>query len=135
LLQSLPKPGPKFSGPRGGKSTLFGSDLWTGHQTLILTEGEWDCMLCWQLANDLADFATLGGASHRANYIDLTSLARFQKILAVYDSDEAGDQARKYLSSIPRIRTVTPPAHDLTDYFRLGGDLRTWIASILPRIQ
>jgi hypothetical protein len=74
--------------------------------------GTWN----WQFANNLADFASLGGASQRANYIDL-------------DAGNAGDLARRYTSSIPRIQSLFSTDHDLTDYFRYGGDLLSLLLS------
>ena len=53
------------------------------------------------------------------------------RILAVYDSDPAGDLARAYLSQYPRVTLLRPPAHDLTDYFLSGGDLYYWLVSKL----
>jgi hypothetical protein len=38
--------------------------------------------------------------------------------------DAAADQGRIYLRSIPRVVVVSPPDHDLTDYYVNGGDLR-----------
>jgi len=46
--------------------------------------------------------------------------------------DEAGDRGREYIASLkaisPRIESIVPPAHDLTDYWESGGDLRRWVA-------
>jgi hypothetical protein len=74
---------------------------------------------------------TLGSASRRAGLFDLACLARYPSITAVYDDDPAGDQARRYLASFTRVQLVSPPAHDLSDYFRLGGDLRSWLLNHL----
>ena len=52
-------------------------------------------------------------------------------ILAIYDSDPAGDLARSYLSQYPRIQLISPPAHDLTDYWRSGSHLQQWLISHL----
>jgi len=60
---------------RGGRPTLFGQDIWIGFGVLILTDGEWDCMLAWQHALDLCDVATLGSASNRATLPDLAATA------------------------------------------------------------
>lgn len=87
--------------------------------------GTWN----WQFANNLADFASLGGASQRANYIDLNSPFWFHKVLAIYDAGDAGDLARRYTSSIPRIQSLFSTDHDLTDYFRYGGDLLSLLLS------
>jgi hypothetical protein len=127
----------KFLSLRGSHPAIFGSDAWIEQPNLLLTEGEWDCMLAWQFSIALCDrgvyfdVATLGSASNRAALPDLVALARYPRILAVYDDDPAGDRARQYLNSFARIQLIPPPAHDLTDYFRSGGDLHAWLASIL----
>ena len=60
---------------------------------------------------------------------DLVDLSRYPRILAIYDLDSADDSARQTLSHFARILAVPPPAHDLSDFFRSGGDLRSWIAN------
>jgi hypothetical protein len=119
----------KFSGPRGGQAILFGTDLWIGFPLLLLAEGEWDAMLAWQQAGDLCDVATLGGAANKPCLADLARLSAYAAILAVYDDDPAGEQARQRFSGLKRVRPIRPPAHDLTDYWRGGADLRAWIAA------
>ena len=36
--------------------------------------------------------------------------------------------ARYNFSQYPRVTLIQPPTHDLTDYFRLGNDLRAWLS-------
>ncbi len=79
------------------------------------------------------DVATLGSASNRLAFPDLVALTRYPRILAVYDFDPAGDKARQYLTPSPASASP-PPAHDLTDYFRSGGDLRVWLTSTLTSL-
>lgn len=132
-VTSLPEV--KFGGPRGGQAVLFGADLRLGFPVLVLTEGEWDCMLAWQEGHDFCDVATLGGSKNRADLLDLSVLACYPAIVAVYDADEAGDQAREYWQNAPglaqRVTTVAPPDHDLSDYWSKGGDLRKWLAEVV----
>jgi hypothetical protein len=123
----------KFGGPRGGKSVLFRLELLDHLPVLILTEGEWDTMLLWEYCADLCDAGTIGGAQSKFDLLDLALLTRYQKIFVVHDDDKAGDRGRDYIASLkaisPRIESVSPPAHDLTDFWRLGGDVRAWTAS------
>jgi hypothetical protein len=119
---------PKFGGPRGGRSILFGADTFAGFPILLLVEGEWDAMLAWQEAGGLCDVASLGGAHSRADTLDLAALVCYPLVLSVSDGDAAGEQARRYLGSLARVETLDPPAHDLSDYALQGGDLRLWIA-------
>ncbi len=71
-------------------------------------------------------------AQSKFDLLDLALLTRYQKIFVVHDDDKAGDIGREYIASLkaisPRIESIAPPAHDLTDYWRLGGDVRAWAA-------
>jgi hypothetical protein len=122
----------KFGGPRGGKSVLFRLELADHLPVLILTEGEWDTMLLWEHCADLCDAGTIGGAQSKFDLLDLALLTRYQKIFVVHDDDKAGDKGRAYIESLkaisPRIESVSPPAHDLTDFWKSGGDPRAWVA-------
>jgi hypothetical protein len=125
-------PETKFSGPRGGRATLFGTDHLAGMPVLLLAEGEFDAVLAWQAAGDLCDVATLGGAKHRLDALDAAALARAWAILAVYDVDCAGADGSAYLQSASkRVVVVKPPAHDLTAYWQRGGDLRVWLSGLV----
>ena len=125
-------PDTKFGGPRGGHSALFGLEQNYVSPVLVLVEGEWDTMLVWQWCQDFCDVATLGGAQTHFNLLDLTVLARYIAVIVIHDSDQAGDRGRQYAAKIrqitQRIQIVDPPAHDLSDYWKAGGNLRAWVA-------
>lgn len=123
----------KFAGPAGGIATLFGAITWVGLPALLLVEGEWDCMLAWQEGRGLCDVATLGGVKHKPDAADKLALARYPLVVQVSDADQAGDEARQYWTQQARVVTVQPPDHDLTDYWRAGGNLRRWIAETVGR--
>ena len=124
--------GVKFGGPRGGRSVLFRLPLLDHLPILFLTEGEWDTMLVWEHCADLCDVGTIGGAQNKFDLLDLAFLTRYLAILVVHDDDKAGQKGRSYISKLhafgERIIPVLPPAHDLTDYWKSGGDLRSWVA-------
>lgn len=123
-------PDVKFSGPRGAQAALFGANHLAGLPVLLLTEGEPDMLLAWQAVQDFCDVASLGGAKHHLDVLDAVALTRASVILAVYDLDAAGKLGNDYLCSIShRVVVVEPPDHDLTDYWRQGGNLRAWIAA------
>jgi hypothetical protein len=102
-----------FSPSLSHQSSKHGSSAGSGHILIISL-----------LAHALA---TLGSASNHASFLDLSDCAAFARpplyprrlystaILAVYDSDPAGDLAHAYLSQYPRVTLTRPPAHDLTD--------------------
>jgi hypothetical protein len=120
----------KFGGPRGGQATLFRLALKDTLPVLFLTEGEWDTMLLWEHVPDLCDVATLGGAGRKLHLPELSLLTRYLAILVVLDDDQAGAQGLAYFRSlqaqIPRLHPIPSPAHDLTDYWKSGGNLRAW---------
>jgi hypothetical protein len=123
--------GGKYRGPRGASTQgmLFGERELRRMSVLLLAEGEFDALLAWQEAGDLCDVSTLAGARKRLHLTALTVIAQYPAVLAVLDDDTAADEGRAYLGQIPRIRTLLPPDHDLTDYHVHGGDLRRWIAT------
>lgn len=130
-------PGIKFGGPRGGRSVMFRLEFIDHFPILILTEGEWDAMLLWEHCADLCDIGTIGGAQVKFSFLDLTLISQYLAILVIHDDDMAGGKGREYISELrktsDRIYSVTPPAHDLTDYWRSGGNLRAWTARQVSR--
>jgi len=130
-------PDVKFGGPRGGRSTLFRLEMLDHLPVLILAEGEFDVMLLWEYCPDLCDAGTLGGASAKFDTLDLAMLTRYLAVLVVHDDDQAGEEGRKYIATLQsrtgRIISIPPPAHDLTDFWKSGGDLRAWAAGHVAR--
>jgi len=122
----------KFAGVRGGRRGLFG--IITGKPVVVLAEGEFDTMLAHQVASSFCDVATLGGARHRLDSHDAALLAGASIIVAVLDDDEAGQRGAAYLASVtPRVCTVMPPDHDLTDAWKRGVNLRQWIGGLVAQ--
>jgi hypothetical protein len=125
-------PDVKFGGPRGGHSTLFRLELLDYLPVLLLVEGEFDAMLLWEYCADFCDAGTLGGARAKFDALDLALLTRYLAVLVVYDDDKAGEEGRKYNANLQgrtgRVISISPPAHDLTDYWKTGGDARAWAA-------
>jgi len=122
----------KFAGVRGGRRGLFGTI--TGKPVVVLAEGEFDTMLAHQAASEFCDVATLGGARHRLDSHDAAKLAGASIIVAVLDDDEAGQRGAAYLASVtPRVVTVIPPDHDLTDAWKRGVNLRQWIGGLVAQ--
>ena len=131
-------PDVKFGGPRGGVACLFRLEMLGHYPVLVLTEGEWDAMLLWEYCPDLCDVGTLGGASTRLDTLDLSLLTRYLAVLVIHDDDKAGEQGRQYVAELhtrfPRVQAIQPPAHDLTDFWKAGGDLRAWLAGQVARV-
>ena len=98
---------------RGSRRGLFGADNLNGVDVAMLTEGEFDAMLLYQEAGDLAGVATLGNATARLN-LDTWAAYLFPvtRFLVAYDVDGAGRRgadallemsARMHRASVPRL--------------------------------
>jgi len=124
--------GTKFSGPRGGRKCIFGADRLQGLPVLLLVEGEFDAMLAWQAGHDLCDVASLGAARNRVNTLAAVDMAKAWVILAVRDDDPTGAKGLAYMRQVSgRVVLVESPDHDVTDYWRAGGSVRQWVASLV----
>lgn len=117
--------GAKYISLTGGVNTLFGTDHWQGHETLLVTEGEFDCMLTWQIVEHVADVVAVPGASTHLGVEDLALLARYRRIIALYDNDKAGQAGAAYLRQAvgPRVEvsTVPAPAKDICEFYQQQG--------------
>jgi len=80
---------------------------------------------------------TIGGAQAKFSALDLSLLTRYLAFLVIHDDDKAGAKGREYISELRkisgRIIPVPPPAHDLTEYWKAGGNLRGWTAEQVAR--
>ncbi len=133
---------PKYLHVRGSTPAMFGTDSLGGAPLILLTEGEFDCMLTWQLLRDIAGVATLGSANKK---LDLSRWTRYllpaEEIVAVLDNDSAGKQGAQTLAGLSaqihpvRIPSLSPSANDITDYVRDGGDLWEWLKHHLAAIE
>jgi DNA primase len=120
---------PKYMGVAGGRRGLFGVDQWQNHDTLIITEGEKDCISGQKVAGDKYNFAAMGGAWAKPDAWDKLYLAKHRRIVALYDSDESGIEGAMALG----FETIRLPKGDLTDYLAQHGRVstRTMIDSLL----
>jgi twinkle protein len=79
------------------KISLFGQNLWRdGGKSVIITEGEIDCMSVSQVqGNKYPVVSVPSGASSAKKYIkrELEWLSKFEKIILMFDNDEAGTKA------------------------------------------
>jgi len=119
----------KYKAVKGSNKKAMIGKL-TGKSTLLITEGEFDCMLAWQEAGDLVDVATFGAAKVQPADYWLPCLLKYQKVLLAYDSDKAGDEgaaAWRWFSRAERVRL--PAGNDITDLWKAGGNLRAWIST------
>jgi twinkle protein len=105
--------------------SLFGKDVCdpeTNIQKLIITEGEWDAMACWQIG--LPAVSIPMGASN-TNWIteDYQFLSHFDEIILLFDNDEAGKKSAKEAAArlgTERCLIVTLPLKDANDMLKTG---------------
>lgn len=130
-----PLSGPKYQQLKDGRPTLYGADLVTGKPVVVLCEGEFDGLLLWQEARDLVDVVALGGAGQHLAALHLLPLVQARVWLVAFDRDAAGDQGATWWQQFSaRVRPVqVPNGKDITDFYLGGGDLRDWVAGLLPK--
>ena len=133
---------PKYMHVRGSSPALFGTDSLFGAPLILLTEGEFDCMLTWQFLNDVAGIATLGSANKKLDLARWTQyLLPAEEIIAVLDNDSAGALGAQNLAGLSaqiypvRIPSLSPSGKDITDYVQAGGDLWEWLKHQLVHIE
>ena len=105
--------------------SIFGKDVCdpeTGLQRLVICEGEWDAMACWQAGIPAVSIPM--GASNM-NWIteDYQYLSHFDEIVLLFDNDEPGKKGAKEASArlgTERCLTVRLPLKDANDMLRAG---------------
>lgn len=127
---------PKYIQVRHSQPALYMAQTLEFHESVVFCEGELDALLLWQEAGDLTAVVTLGSAGTSLSTITwgfhlLNTRTRY----LAYDADEAGETGGGKLAwlntqrlEIPRLR---PFDKDLTDYYRSGGSLRSWMQAIM----
>jgi len=117
---------PKYLQVSGSQPVLYGADN-IKHEYLIMTEGEFDCLLLRQETGGLCDVATIGSASSDIPAEDILSLTSVNKALLAYDLDDAGMKGSvKIASDYPGFICNARSPGDITDYHMQGNSLRHW---------
>ena len=79
------------------KITLFGQQNWRdGGRTIVITEGELDCLSVSQVNNNKYPVVSIpSGTASAKKYIkqELEWLSKFEKVILMFDTDEAGMKA------------------------------------------
>ena len=119
----------KYSQVSGGRIALFGADTIANHDTVVVTEGEFDALLLHQEAGDLVGVVTLGSASARLPEAWVPYLLGVHRLLVAYDTDAAGALgAARWKAISPHAQRLVPLAgKDVTDFHLAGGDIRAWV--------
>lgn len=106
-----------FQGSRRA-GALFNADRLEQGKPVVFVEGEFDCILAAQIADDLVTPVTLGSATNKLHSAWYGQLVEARRLYLLLDNDAAGEQARQRLAALgERVRTVLiPQGKDLTDY-------------------
>lgn len=98
---------------------------------VILVEGEFDALLLHQELAGIVPVVTLGSASRGLDSTAQQHLIHARRIWISYDHDEAGRRGAERLSQLSqRIKRLSWPelgVKDITDLWRAGHDLATWV--------
>ncbi len=127
---------PKYINIRGGIPAMFNATKSKGADVLIVTEGEFDCILADQEVGDVAGVVTMGAATNDASGW-IRYLIGAKIILAAYDNDDAGAKGYKRLAAlspyvahapVPRLQATDK---DITDFYLSGGALWGWLQNLM----
>lgn len=111
----------KYQQVKGGhiKGALFMADEVLPRWPVLFVEGEFDCLIAWQCAQDLVCPVTLGGAANKLHSRWYSRLIQAPRLLVVTDKDGAGDKAAERLQSLSaRAQRITVPnGKDFNDFY------------------
>lgn len=120
--------GPKYTFDTGSKISLYGYHLAKEYNTLLITEGEKDCLVAWS-HNIPAISSTAGAMSFQSEWVELL---KDKEIIVCLDNDKAGGEGIvKVLDMIPTAKVMfipdMPNVKDIADYVSVGGNLHELI--------
>jgi DNA primase len=112
---------PKYQQVSGGhiRGALFMADEILPRWPVLFVEGEFDCLIAWQCAQDFVCPVTLGGASNTLHSRWFAPLVSASQILVATDKDGAGDKAAARLQQLSaRAKRITVPnGKDFNDFY------------------
>ncbi len=116
---------PKYLYDKGAKTALYGADRIQNSKTVLITEGEMDCLVAWS-HNIPAVSGTGGAMTFLPEWIDIL---KDKEIVICFDNDEAGGAGMvRVLQSLPQAKVLfipdRPNIKDISDYVTNGGDLQ-----------
>ena len=119
---------PKYWYDKGGKVTLYGWHKAKDSKTILICEGEKDCLVAW--SHNIPAVTSTGGALSFQE--DWAELFRDKEVIICFDNDEAGANGTiKVLKYVPQAKVLFIPDRanmkDISDYVVNGGDLHSLI--------
>lgn len=132
---------PKYRKLAGSQPGIMGLDTVLHTETVFATEGEFNLLPLWEGINRLSHWhhgaISFGSASdYEALRLHAERFLPVRRIIAYFDSDNAGNAARRKLAEMTgRITFATLPAKDLADYHAAGNDISAWCAYHIERAE
>jgi len=130
--------GKKIVFVKGGHPALFNADALAGADVVLLVEGEFDAILAHQAGRGRLAAGTLGNAQARLDAARWAPyLLHARRLLVCYDADAAGREHGAKVAGLSaraervRVPVLRPGDKDITDYWRAGGDVSTWLEGVL----
>ncbi|MBE2272542.1 MAG: toprim domain-containing protein [Anaerolinea sp.] len=120
------------------RGSLYLADQVQPGLPLIVTEGEFDALIAWQVGSDFTRAAAIGSASHAC--IDRRwygSLLGVPRMIACMDADAAGAGAATQLAALSgAVRCVqVPSGKDLSEYYQQAGEntVKEWLQRMVDQ--
>ena len=120
----LSNEGPKYLYDKGGKIALYGAQMAKDAKTVLITEGEMDCLVAWS-CNIPAVTSTSGAMSFQDSWI---SFFDDKEVILCFDNDPAGGEGMaRTLEILPHAKVMflpdVPNLKDISDYASMGNSL------------
>ncbi len=115
---------PKYLYEQGGKVSLYGYNFAKDAKTILITEGEIDCLVAW--SHNIPAVTSTGGAQSFQK--EWGELFLDKEVILCFDNDTSGGEGMaKTLDIIPHAKLLflpdRPGIKDISDYVSNGGDL------------
>jgi len=117
---------PKYVYDKGSSVSLYGAHLIKDAKTVLVTEGEKDCLVAW--SHNIPAVTSTGGAMSWQD--EWAPLLEGKEVIFCFDNDDAGGRGMsRALSKIPGAKILfipdRPGVKDVSDYVASGGDIHT----------
>lgn len=143
IRQGNPRyPEQRYIQAAGGANALYNADAIYPGCTVLITEGEIDCLSIYAGAIDSVMYnhvvpvatGTNTGARLKRWVVRLSLAGR---VLLAFDDDKAGEAAASWWQQVlgDKVQRLKPTRHDVNDMLRLGDDLNAWVSGVLIRGQ
>ena len=118
------------------RGCLYLADRILPRTPLIITEGEFDALIAWQICGDFARAAAIGSASHaRIDRRWYGALLGVSRVIACMDADAAGAGAAAQLAALSgAVKCVqVPRCKDLNEFYQQAGDntVKEWLQNVI----